>query len=461
VSVPSSVLALLERKNIRFNITRLDSESRKFSVLSGEGAPSLVKSMLVDDNNTRGQVLFPADRILDPDAMFRELGRQFEAVPAAEIRPMINKLELNGIPAIPRWQGMPTFVDASLLKSDSLMLESGGYGHVLELDQNDFSRIIEGAEVGAFTVKSPALETDPALDASQIFTSIDKFTERRIHQRLEETLELPPLSETAQRIIRLRADPNANIRDLTNIVEIDPSLAAQVVSWAASPYYSAPGKIKSVQDAIERVLGFDMVMHLALGLSLGNTLTMKALTKRDINDYWHGAVYTAAAVEGLVTSINREYRPSFGMAYLSGLISNFGYLLLAEIFPPHFQNISKMVAANPHVPRSVIEQHVIGVTGNQIASWLLDNWNMPTEVVTALRQKHNIAYPGEHQEYAKLVYVAHNLLANLGFGGSFGSDIAEKVFINLHLDSETAQVTVENILDSGGDLDEIAEKMQS
>ena len=42
--------------------------------------------------------------------------------------------------------------------------------------------------------------------------------------------------------------------DLADVVETDPSLAAQVVSWAASPYYAAPGKIRSVEDAIGRVL---------------------------------------------------------------------------------------------------------------------------------------------------------------------------------------------------------------
>ena len=50
--------------------------------------------------------------------------------------------------------------------------------------------------------------------------------------------------------------------------------AAQVVSWAASPYYAAPGKIKSVHDAIVRVLGFDLVLNLALGLALGRSLSL-------------------------------------------------------------------------------------------------------------------------------------------------------------------------------------------
>lgn len=459
MSVPTSVLALLESKNVQFNVAKIESGA-KLTLVPGEKAPCLVKSMLVQDSKGRVQVLLPADHMLDLDAMFRQFGRRFEAVVAAEIRPLISKYDLATIPAIPSWQGLPTFIESSLLKKDRLMLESGNFGHVLELSQDEFGNMLKAANTGNFGIKAPALVNDPSLDESQILSSIDKFTERRIRQRLDETLELPPLPETAQRIIKLRADPNADISDLTNIVEIDPSLAAQVVSWAASPYYSAPGKIKSVHDAIVRVLGFDMVLNLSLGLSLGKTLSMEAMSKREVDNYWRGAVYTAAAVEGLVTSIDRAHRPGFGMSYLSGLLNNFGHLVLAEIFPPYFESINRMAAANPHVPAAVIEQHIIGVTGNQIAAWLLDNWNMPVEVVTALRQKYNTGFDGDHQEYAKLTYVAQYLLANLGFGDSLGGEIPQQLFTDLHLDQETAIVTVENILESGEDLDAIAEKMR-
>lgn len=461
MSVPASVLALLESQKVNFNVAQIDGQRQKLSLVKGdEPAQCLVKSLLVEDAKGRVQVLLPSNHILDLDAMFRQFGRRFEAVHTSEIRPLINKLELSAIPAIPSWQGMPTLVESALLTKDRLMLESGNPGHVLELNQEDFATMVESATTGTFTLSAPPLCDDPSLDEQLILTSLDKFTERRIRQRLDETLELPPLPETAQRIIKLRADPNADISDLANIVEIDPSLAAQVVSWAASPYYSAPGKIRSVHDAIVRVLGFDMVLNLALGLSLGKTLSASVLTKDNISEYWKGAVYSAAVVEGLVTSIDRQHRPGFGMAYLSGLLNNFGYLVVAEVFPPYFENISRMSGANPHTSRAVIEQHIIGVTGNQIAAWLLDNWSMPEEVVVALRQKFNTAYDGEHKEYAKLTYIAQCLLANAGFGDGLSKEIPKSLFEELHLDENTARITVENILESGTDLDEIAERMR-
>lgn len=329
----------------------------------------------------------------------------------------------------------------------------------MEISQEDFQSIIDASSVGTFAGSMPSSDS-AADDEAQIFDSVKRFTQLRIKQRLDETLELPPLPETAQRIIKLRADPNADISDLTNIVEIDPSLAAQVVSWAASPYYSAPGKIKSVHDAIVRVLGFDMVLNLALGLALGRTITSSAASQKQLDDYWRASVYSAAAVEGLVTSIGREHRPSFGMAYLAGLLNNFGFLVLAEVFPPYFSNISRLQLANPHVPNASVEQFLLGVSGNQVASWLLDNWNMPEEVVVALRQQNNLDFKGEHNVYAKLIYVAKQLLAAKGFGSSYPQALPDSLFQELHLDRETAEITIENILESGSDLDEIAEKMR-
>ena len=53
--------------------------------------------------------------------------------------------------------------------------------------------------------------------------------------------------------------------------------------------------------------------------------------------YWEQAIYTAAVIEGLAKAMPRERRPEMGLNYLGGLLHNFGYLVLAYIFPPYLQ----------------------------------------------------------------------------------------------------------------------------
>ncbi|WP_235015366.1 HDOD domain-containing protein [Oceanicoccus sp. KOV_DT_Chl] len=257
----------------------------------------------------------------------------------------------------------------------------------------------------------------------------------------------------------MRVDPNADIKDLTDIVESDPSLAAQVVSWAASPYYAAPGKIKSVHDAIVRVLGFDLVLNLSLGLALGKTMALPKEAAKGFTPYWEQAVYAATAVEALVGAIPPKQRPTMGMAYLSGLLHNFGYLILAEVFPPHFANICRYQEANPFSNHSHIERHLIGVTREQLGSWLMRLWNMPDEVCDALRFQNEANYDGDNQQYAKLLFIAMRLLRTHGIGDAALTPIADSLFEELHLDREKAEEAIAKMMESSAELNLMAANM--
>ena len=300
---------------------------------------------------------------------------------------------------------------------------------------------------------------DDAHDTDQISSAVANFTQLRIKQRLEETLEFPPLPETAQRIIKLRVDPNADIKDLADIVETDPALAAQVVSWAASPYYAAPGEIKSVHDAIVRVLGFDLVLNLSLGLALGKTLNMPKDQAKGFTPYWQQAVYAATAVEALVGVIPAKERPTMGMAYLSGLLHNFGYLILAEVFPPHFSNICRYQEANPFSSHCHIDRHLLGVTREQMGAWLMRLWNMPEEVCTALRFQNEGGFDGDDSAYSNLLFIAMRLLRQQGIGDAPLTPIADSVFERLHLDRDKATAAIETMMESSKELNLMASNM--
>lgn len=462
MSLSSSVQNLLKKQQIPFAHAVSQSEVDR-SPWHDEYLRSMsaAKSVILQDGQGRVQVIFPADRLLDLKAVNRHLGRELHAASVEEVARFCREHQLSSIPALPKLEGLQTIVDKSLLDRQELWADSGSDDQLLHFSQQEFSQMLGDAQLADLALPLAPLEVDEAAisDTDHILNAVKNFTKLRIKQRLEETLELPPLSDTAQRIIKLRVNPNADISDLAQIVETDPSLAAQVVSWAASPYYSAPGKIKSIHDAIVRVLGFDMVLNLALGLSLGKQMTIPKEGPHGALPYWQQSVYMAATIEGLVTAIPRDHRPSFGMAYLCGLLHNFGYLILAEVFPPYFHAYCQLADANPHVEHHLIERHLIGVTREQLASTLMSLWSMPEEVVIGLRQQNNPDYNGEYQSYSKLILVARRLLAqhNLGIGPT--KAIPDHIFTDLHLDPEKANTTVANIIESSKDLAHIAHQL--
>ncbi len=458
--VPASVATLLNNQNIHYDVTATPAGPREQLSWLEQHLRKLgaAKSVLLEDERGRVQVVIAADTLLDLAAVNRQLERELRVATPDEMKVFYDAHSLQRMPALPKVAGLPTLVDRRLLDREDLLLDSGDAEQLLHLSRSDFQRVLEDALICDISTPLAPLEVEPdqAEDEDMILGALRNFTTLRIKQRLEETLELPPLSDTAQRIIQLRANPDADISDLAQIVETDPSLAAQVVSWAASPYYSAPGKIRSVQDAIVRVLGFDMVLNLALGLALGKTLSIPRKGPHGVLPYWQQAVYLAATIEGLVTAIPRDSRPGFGMAYLAGLLHNFGYLILAEVFPPYYAQYCQLADANPHTHHRAIERHLLGVTREQLAGALMSLWSMPDEVVVALRQQHNLGYRGEHWEYARLIYIAERLLQEHGIGRDPLEDIPARVFQELQLDPEKARAAVAGVLESSEELNHIA-----
>lgn len=462
--VPNSVKLILDKQNVAYSVSDTPTCAPRDTILHDHHLRMIgaARSLILQDDDGRLQVVLGSDCLLDLNRLNQLLGRELTATSSSDLEKFYAKHQLDSIPALPNLAGLPTVIDKCLLERHNLYLDAGSADQVLYLLQSDFQLMVADATILDISKSLTELEIDNTdADETQISIAVQNFTERRIKQRLEETLELPPLPETAQRIIKLRVDPNADISDLANIVETDPSLAAQVVSWAASPYYSAPGKIKSIHDAIVRVLGFDMVLNLSLGLALGKTLDMPKEGPRGAMPYWQQSVYMAATIEALVTAIPREQRPAFGMAYLSGLLYNFGYLVMAEVFPPHFKTLCRYIEANPHASHQSIERHLLTVTRDQIASWLMHLWNMPDEVVIALRHQGNPEYSGEHAVYPKLIFLAQRLLHQRGIGAGPKLDVPEHIFSDLGLDAEQAHAAVDNILESSEDLDVIANQMST
>ena len=459
--VPSSVKQYLDLQNVRYNITNLTLRNFEWTLTgSDQQQTPTVKSAILKDGLGKIQVLYPSDSMLDLNTLNQELTRQLKATSHEDLRGFYQQYQLESVPALPKLSGLPTVVDIQLLEAENLYLDSGTADQMLQLGQHEFQQIIGEATQLDFAIPRGMLEqTIDGDDETQILDAVRNFTRLRIKQRLEETLELPPLPNTAQRIISLRCDPNADINNLADVVETDPSLAAQVVSWAASPYYSAPGKIKSIHDAIVRVLGFDMVLNLSLGLALGKSLNLPKDCPRGVTPYWQQAVYTAAAVESLVSAIPTDHRPGIGMAYLSGLLHNFGLLVLAEVFPPHFAMINRYIEVNPHICPQAIERYLIGISRDQLASWLMRVWHMPEEVEVALRYQNQPQFTGENNHYAKLLYVANSKLRERGIGVGPVKEVPTEIYQQLHLSPQSAEKGIGDVMDSAEELNFIAQQM--
>jgi HD-like signal output (HDOD) protein len=233
----------------------------------------------------------------------------------------------------------------------------------------------------------------------------------------------------------LRSCEKSDLNELARIVEQDPSLAAQLISWACSPFYAYPGNIKSVNDAIINVLGFDLVLNIALGISVGQIIKVPHGGPLGLANYWRHAIYCAALSEKIIAKAKTAEKLNRGFAYLAGLLHNFGHLLLGQTFPPQFFLLNQSLLASPEANVLDVEYHLFGVTHADLGAWLMDSWDMPQELVAISLHHHDLAYKGEHSDYVKVVKLANLILKDMGIGDEVTSEVPAKLLDDLGLTS--------------------------
>lgn len=419
-----------------------------------------IRILMLHDSQGKMLVLLPHAQLLNLVGVWKETGRQLQPLSANDSIKFFSQSGLDSKSGLSALFSTPTLIDHSCPSAGILNLIEPNSGREFQVDcssvDNEAQRGTFGVTIDEIDNKQP--EGD---DVTVITKAVEKFTALRIKQRLEDTLGLPTLPPTSQKILQLRTSPSAGVDDLIPIVKMDPSLSAQVMSWAASPYYAAPGTIRSVQDAIVRVLGYDLVVNLALGIAMGNTLALPNNTPRGATPYWLQSVYCATLSEQLAKKIPAESRPHPGLAYLSGLLHNFGYLALAHIFPPHFALVSRYVEANPHLHHEYIEKQIINVTREQVGAWLMETWNLPPEVYRAIRYQNDLTYNDEHCEYAMLTNLSLRLLRKNGIGDGPTGDIPEIFSQKLGLTAKDMEEAFEKVHHKEDDLTEMTRVLKA
>jgi HD-like signal output (HDOD) protein len=263
---------------------------------------------------------------------------------------------------------------------------------------------------------------DSRPDRARILDAVSSFTTLRIQQRLDETLEIPPLPDAARRIVALQSNPNFDLSELVAIVETDAAIAAKIMSWANSAFYAADPPARSLDDAIMRILGFDLVMNLALGLVLSGTLKLPDNEVRGAAPLWLKSVFTAAAMEAIAKRLPSDSGLTPGSCYLAGLLCNFGTLVLGHVFPPQYQAVCRLQEANPQLPANIIDEHVMNLPREVLASTLFEQWQLPDELVTAVRHQHTADYAGPHATWVNLLQVAIRMLEDDLEGGGWEID---------------------------------------
>ncbi len=198
---------------------------------------------------------------------------------------------------------------------------------------------------------------------------------QRAKSLLGETKTLPVLPASAQRIIDSTTDEFITLKTLAGYIEKDPSISARIVGLANSAFYAQRTEIRSVEDAIIRVLGLDLTRGIAIGMACSSVLGSAMATGFNQERYWRSSL-SRSALSSSIASTSSALADDKSMCSLAGLLSNIGLLAAVAIAPK--QTDQAILASHTNLRAEMVS--VLGCDYLHISAALAEIWTLPQPI---------------------------------------------------------------------------------
>ena len=389
--------------------------------------------------------LNPATRKFDLSQLNKVTGKKLSHIEKKEE----NKLNINLLKAMPQnlKTGVHVFIDEALEYQDELFVFDKNEKQAYVIDIKQLQKLSSDKLIGISF-------------SEEIIIKMNIKETLSFKERVKALHSLPPMPETASKILMLRAIPDVKVEQIVDVIEKDPILVAQIVSYANSAFFGQAGSVKSLKDAIFRVLGVDAVMNMALALSVGSTFKIPKTGPVGAKAIWKSSVYAASLMQRLSMLMPWGQRPNPGTAYLVGLLNDIGLLVLGHLFSEEYIELNNYLEQNENINIFTAEEHVLGISHLEVGKMVMRMWNMPDELIAVAAYFNNKDHSDEHAKYIELLTIVKTLLVphGLSFGNS-SEELPLDLLEALSLDEEEVIIAADEVLSEGEIIKDLVKQM--
>jgi HD-like signal output (HDOD) protein len=217
---------------------------------------------------------------------------------------------------------------------------------------------------------------------------------------------IPRLPVYAVNLITMLNDSSVSMEEISRIIRQDPTLAAQVLRVANSPYYGFPNKIRDIQHSLA-MLGLNQVYLLVTFYAVRSTMPK---TKEFSQLQVHSVVMSYVASEMAASSSDSSQMAMVGTL---GLLHDIGRSVI-------------MLLKQNHPESSLLfdtfDHHLMG-------GLLLKSWNLPEEICESIRYQSYFKFaspqdiPEEYRRYVAILGMSHLVTEAIRGGRDFNDSV--------------------------------------
>jgi len=242
--------------------------------------------------------------------------------------------------------------------------------------------------------------------------------------RIKTSENLPSLPHILLKLIKICNREESTIRDISQIINKDPSLSAKVIKMINSTYYGLPRRVTSIDQALA-LLGTDSIKNISICASVNQAFShVKNNAVFDLKVFWKHSLMCATMAQLIA---KKTSYPSPDEAFLSGLLHDIGKLVLLVNFSKEYSDILKSSKDQSELILAGEAQH--GATHCEIGAWLINRWNLQSFMADAVLYHHDsVDRIHNALPLVKIIYVANILCPEVDKEEVVKYGIAEHIF---------------------------------
>ena len=227
------------------------------------------------------------------------------------------------------------------------------------------------------------------------------------------TKRIPTLPPGSNYLMQAMMDESLNFRQLAQIIEKFPSIAARLIALSNSAWSAPIAPITSLEQACSR-LGFGVVRSTSLALSISSPFDTTRCPSFDTRHFWCHLLLVADASTWLAQSVSTQENLPPLTARSAGLLHDLGLLWLADQVPEETHQAILLAQADPKLSLSETLTTVVGIDYQAAGSILAEAWKLPEPLLVCMYHKSTSLDSTPYREIASVVSLADCLVTAIG-----------------------------------------------
>ncbi|MEN6321744.1 MAG: HDOD domain-containing protein [Syntrophaceae bacterium] len=232
-----------------------------------------------------------------------------------------------------------------------------------------------------------------------------KIAMENIFAKLKQIEALPTLPSTATQILDIVMNPDVSIREISEVINHDPSITTKILKIVNSAFYGFPQEINAIDQAV-MILGTEEIMNLSIALSSSNVFNIR--TEKCMYSpkaLWHHSISTALIAANLFKS-KLPYEQH--IIFTAGLLHDIGKIFLIEHFTDSYSEVIIKAKEN-NMSFYEMEEDRFDINHGNVGEYLANLWNIPNYYVDAIACHHHPSRSNAHANLAAIIGLADYL----------------------------------------------------